>query len=652
MFEVKKKEVIRLLDKIVFPLISEPIINQGFKYLKSKRKFERKLDGYHHFISFSHQKSEIFYDENLQKLILTFNLLSTINLPDYNKWYRENFEQSNSFNSGISNCSGYIELSGKDFVGEDMNPEKAEKELIEAIKSNRQLPPGDVQINGIIAKCIPEMLRTLDTFNSPKNVFDAYPHKDLFLLIYAGHNELAKPFAQKRYNDLISVKHASGWGRDLEEFISKIEKVTDWKFLNPYKRSIKISECKNHELVFSAKSKFIERLRLDISQFNIKTIEMDDKGNLFLLMNDKTIFKFDHTGKLVFENKPKTVLPFAKRYSNYPASGYISQTNVFYISNYILTSTNELIELEVPIEKDKQGYPQIFPIQDFAYWQEQNKYMLLFGNSIFIYSTIGKLEKTIKVNEGHPLRIIEAKQWIISQELDKENIISNFDGDVLHRLKLSNGNSRLSISDNHEYLLSFFYSSKSDFSNLATSESKTIWAHPTYMKGYKETLYNNVNHNFGMLRARFAPDNQYLVTSADHGKYVAWDLPKVIRKELIPNQKALELLKPYSYTETIDSKRHEVVSKPEVIQFNNETYLNNRNNGISNIFFLENGDIFITEIGELLLIWDRDFNNIDFIKLDLNLPVERIHGSRIKLHNDNYLTVLMEKELVIYEKSH
>lgn len=157
----------------------------------------------------------------------------------------------------------------------------------------------------------------------------------------------------------------------------------------------------------------------------------------------------------------------------------------------------------------------------------------------------------------------------VTQKTDTANLLLNFEGQTIGTCEFAKGNHLYEFSNSFEQLICFFYATKSQYYDLQKGKKETLWAHPTYIKDYKETLYNDINNNFGLLIVRFSPDNQYIIGGADHGKYVAWTLPKLDRIELMPTSEAISLLKPLTRTQYTNGKSMEIIQKPEIVVLEN-----------------------------------------------------------------------------------
>ena len=309
---------------------------------------------------------------------------------------------------------------------------------------------------------------------------------------------------------------------------------------------------------------------------------------------------------------------------------------------------NTILELPIPVQKLKKGKFQNSRIIDLAFCENLNKFHILYEDIFITYNSEGQVENSITIGEKSRgrvitriVKIIIEKKWIIAQKIDESIFILDFNGNIIQSYEVGNGNNLFEFSPNFENLICFFYSTKSQFYNLKDEKKGILWAHPTYIKGYKELMYNDINHNFGLTISKFSPNNKYIVGGADHGKYVAWTLPKLERIELIPTDEIIELLEPHKSTRFLENnKREEIIIKAEKIILDKQLFLKNRGNDISKIIFLENGDIFVTEIGpgKLVLSWNSFFSNLTYKKIKGN----------IELHSEKYLSMKTDEELVIY----
>lgn len=651
---VRESKIKELTNDKVITLFEQELSKYGFKYQKSKRQFIRQENGFNQIINIYTPYSPLVYDDNTEQLHLIFNVSSQIEIPNYENWYFEKFGEKLHFSYQIDNFTSQIELSFNDFESESFYEPTSSQQF----KHNVTLslmggnnPHHDIlSINDLLKTNIPNLVSKLKENSNILHIHKnrEYPFQHIYFLIFGGYNEVANLEFQMYYEYLISeietkIKvsetEASGYIEELNRLIKGSEKVTTLSFSNPYKRSVKISETRNDFFEFSQKTKFSEVLRLNVSQFEIKSLSINSNGDILLFTDNKKIVKLNSKGELVFEKDIEAKKGFDKIFWEVP-SGVIKATNNFFVNNYIITSENEFLELPLPTQKQKKGKLQNPHIADFAFWDKEDVYLLIYEDKFLVYSKNGELEKVINIEQKYGSRIIIEKEWIVTQKSDTAIIILKFDGETIGTYEYGNANNYYEFSPNYQYLICFFYSTKSQLHDLTNGKKGTLWAHPTFIKDYKEKMYNDINHNFGMTIAKFSPDSKYIVGGADHGKYVAWTLPKLERVELIPQPEMINLLEPHKATRFSNDKSEDIITRAELINLENQTFLKNRGNEIFRINFFENGDIFVTQINSgFILSWDRNFTNLTYKKIE----------GRLDFHSNSSMTQRTKTEVIIYE---
>jgi WD40 repeat protein len=655
---LKKSKIEELPNDKVITLFDQALSKYGFKLLKSKQQFIRQENDFNQIININTRDSQLVYDDNTGQLHLVFNIFSQIDSPNYENWYLEKFGEKVHFSLLFDTFTSQIELSFDDFEKENFYEltasQKFKRNVTHSLMSRNSAHKDIIFINELLETNIPLLVSKLQEHSDILHIHKQreYPFQYIYLLIFGGYDEMAKTECQKYYDHFIneietrikiSETEASGYIEALDKFIKNIQKVSTLSFTNPYKaykRSVKIFESKSDSFEFSQKTKFSEVLRLDISQFEVKSLNINPIGDILLFTDNKKILKLNSKGELVFEKDIETKKGFDRIIWGVP-SGVIKGTNDFFINNYIITSENELLELPLPIQKLKKGKLQNPHIADLAFWDKEDVYVVIYEDNFLVFSKNGALEKTINIAQKYHSRIIIEKEWIVTQNKEAANSILKFNGEPVGTYEYGNGNNYYEFSPNYQYLICFFYSTKSQFYDLTNGKKGTLWAHPTFIKDYKEKMYDDINHNFGMTIAKFSPDNKYIVGGADHGKYVAWTLPKLDRIELIPQIEMIEQLEPYVWTRRSNGKSEDIVTKAELVVLENQTFLKNRSNEISKIIFFENGDTFITELGsgKFVLSWSRNFDNLTYKKI----------GGILDFHSDKYLTQRSKTEIIIYE---
>jgi WD40 repeat protein len=305
---------------------------------------------------------------------------------------------------------------------------------------------------------------------------------------------------------------------------------------------------------------------------------------------------------------------------------FVDNSKCLILDRYILKEDNEIVDIEKALKTEiKQKHKVNFLISSALFQPENEQYILLcsYNYSNTIIACFNKsFEYISEVSiTGKPIAIFPPRNWVIVQS--GKHIFYNFQGEKAFELDYGNGNYNIEISNRGEYALSFGYATKSDLYELNTLKSKVLWAHPTFVKNYKELLYNDTHHNFDLSIAAFAPDDSYIVGGGHHGKYVAWKLPKMERFELIPAASYLPLFE-----------------GAEVVELEGAKFLKNRGNFMNNIKFFNGPGNFITRLGDKNLIWDKNFNNTGM------LPIK----GRIGSISEDYLTFIEDDVFHVYER--
>ncbi|MBK9983576.1 MAG: WD40 repeat domain-containing protein [Saprospiraceae bacterium] len=652
---IKESKIKDLIYGKVANLLIPELERYDFKYLKSKRYFLRQEKNFHQVITLYNPYSPIYFDEDTERVYLQFNISYQIEIPDYEKWYLEKLESKPGSLVRSPVLTSQVELFQEDFKDDNFYTpsasQKFKKYVTNSLASARNNKVYIIPLDELLRNQLPVLISKISDDSDILKIFEKreHPLQHTYLLIYGGYTDLSNEQLDKIYrNNLDTIEdklklsdiNVGGAIQNLETFIKIAQNVSQRSYINPYKRGIHKLTSQKENFVFSEILNFLEILRFDISQYEINNCEINAMGDIFLLVNKQRIIKINGNGDIVFEKEIETKKGFEKIYWDVP-SGVITETLDFYVNNYIVTNDNRFIELPLPIEKLKNKKLQKSVITELAYWQKEEKYILLYRHSFLTFDRMGIWEKTFDTGKSICRQIIIEKEWIITQIGDTEIQVLDFNGNEVGLYDFGLGNTSFEFSHNYKYLICFGYSTKSQFYNLTNGEKNTLWAHPTFIRGYIEKLYNDIHHNFGMTKAGFSPDDTYIVGGADHGKYVAWTLPGLERIELIPKLEVIEKLEPVVIHSNGTQGSTDKIIKPELITLDKHTFLKNRNNKILNIIFPAEGDVFLTVIGnKLILSWDGAFHN---------LTCTEIIG-KIEYHSQKYLTQRSKSELIIYKQ--
>lgn len=653
---VKEQQIKELTKQKIVTPINQELSQYGFKYLKSKEYFILKKNGFNHIIDIHTSHESLTYDENTEQIVLTFQITSRIELPEYEKWHLEKLGEPAHFSYKLDQVTSQVALSFEDFDDESFYEptysQQFKRQVALALIGDHKQHDAVMPFSDLLATHIHDIVFKLKAHANILHIHQnsEYPYQHTYLLLYGGYEAMAHEELHQYYQQLIdeiatqlkiSDSAANDYIQALNKLIKETQLITTLSLKNPYKRAVKVIDSKNDYFEFSLKSKFREILRLDTSQFDVKAVHINPIGEILLFARNQKIIKLNLNGELLLEYDIATKKGFKDDFWGVP-SGVIQGTNDFYVNNYIIKHDNTVLELPLPIQKLKRGKLQDPHIADFAFSHHTNQYLIIYEDHFITYNVAGQVEKTVNIEHKYGSKIIAEKQWIVTQQRDQANIILDFEGNTLATYEYAHVNNNFDFSPNYEHLICFFYSTKSQYYDLQNDKKETLWAHPTYIKGYKETMYNDTEHNFGMTIAKFSPDNSYIVGGAYHGKYVAWKLPDLERIELIPQEEMIALLEPLTSSGYANGEYTATITNAEKVTIANQMFLKNRRNNISNIFFIENGDVFVTELGngKFVLSWDRNFSNLTYKKIDGHLD----------LHADKYLTQKTPTELTLYQQ--
>ncbi|HEY5749491.1 MAG TPA: hypothetical protein VIU12_25660 [Chryseolinea sp.] len=654
---IKKSTVEDILFGKVATLIEQKLSEVGFKYQKSKKQFLRQHNGFDQVIKIGAGSSALYYDDATEELYLTFSLFPGLSYPAYEKWF---FQHTGENETGRLYDHPTIKL-------------KARLEFEDFSKDSFYTPTASQQFKATVAQALsgpleadkfmplPEFLdgqltalvADLTDKSDVQKLFDAseYPMALAFLLVFAGMTDLANQQLDLAYESYlreitetlkVSNQEAARYLEYFDQFIVHSEKLAQRTFSNPFVRGAKPLANQDEQLKLSEQTTFVEKLRLDLSELQVRSYLVNKKGELIVLTEEYRLLKVALSGEVLVDVKLQPQDGFGDFFNL--TAHYLEETDEFFMNNFIVTHDHQVLALALPAEKKKGKRLPSPQIDDLAYFAKENKYLMIFGGNLLTYSRSGVLEKTEPTSAT---RIISGKEWLISVDDRKANVITDFRGQPVGKFEFAEGNRELTFSGDFQYLACYGYSIKSQFYDLKNDKKATLWAHTTFVKDYREVLYNDTGHNFGMEIAGFSPDNKYLVGAAYHGKYAAWTLPKLDRTELIPQPETFE---PMAKRDTLysDNGNQERVTLPSIVELDGHVFFKNRGNIPDSIFFIDHGDAFCMSIPEskLLLIWNRNFKNTGYLKL--NGPVH--------LHGDHYITRFHKKgnegsELIVYRKS-
>lgn len=654
---LKETSIQKLIYENAVPELDIVLKPQGFKYLKSKSYFVKQNGIFQHIIYVSHPTSALDYDESRDLTIVKFTISGAIKIPDFEKWCFEKFNEQIWYCYDTQTIASTIDFEIDelyDSLGEDSfytpTPSREFKRKVTLYYVGNSENYATVSLGELLNKQIPLFLKELEEMSDLIKLFEAREYSTslshILLLVFGGYTDLAKEHFDKAYQEHLNyiennLKTNPRSVRDniknLEKFIEVAQKVINTSYENPYGKAVKILSNQNIVFKFSEKTIFKESLRIDVSQFEINSYYINSIGEILLIINQQKIIKLAKNGTVLIEKEVENIEGFVAFHT--VLGGIIEQTDEFYVNNCILRKDNSITVLNLPkVEKKNEKSRRITFITDFKFSNDTNEYLVLYRNVLLFYDIVGNLKKNVHIDEEYCSKIVIEKQHVVSHiGEDEKSSIYDFNAKLIQRYECHNA----LFSDDFTYAIDSI-NNKTKLYNLIDGKKTTLWAHPTFIKGYKEIIFKDTWRNTSVKQIKFSPDNQYIIAIAGQGKYVAWRLPKLERVELLPKAEFIDLLPGITKTIFSDKGAEELVVKPQLVEIEGQVYFKNTRDDLANVFFFEGGNLFLIVVDNyyspFALLWDKNFNNLSHYKM----------SGKVVLHGNKYLSEKSIKEFVVY----
>lgn len=653
---IKADSLKKLNEKIVLNGLKEELEPIGFKYLKSKQYFKRTVGNYDQIVSFGTSHSPLEFDKNTDELYLKFYISSYIESPKFDKWVSKTLKSRSFFRHSLENtkCIERVDfnvLEADDFF----TPSESRKfkdyvtSLLVGVENENRISLKEYE------RKLTESIMSFDNLDIAKKLYEnkTLAFRDyLRLLVFEGDIEKAKIEYLEKYNHIKSgidltntdkIEETKKTIQSLEKFAYEIEIFFNTKLENPFERGLKKLESRKEKIKLAPKLGFEEYIRLDCSLLDIESYDINDSGEVLIVTKSKEVNKVNRKDEIEKIGKLEYDDCFSNDFNNSKVR-WIENAKTFSCGNYIVNEKNELVKLIFDFDKSnlKTNEVQLY-IKDLVFDDKKKEFHFLYLINYkttyhSIYDKNGKLITTKSFDKNILKLNLLRKEYIAQSEKNSVDIM-DFDGNIKENYKYGNGNNHIALSPDGKLMLLHFYSTKSQLYNLDNKKKQTLWAHPTFLKNYKENFYNDINHNFGLTTCKFAPDGNYIIGGADHGKYVVWDTEKFERKELIPNQSSLKIFNWFTTTIS-EGKSIQNEFTPYSVEHEGHNLFINRGYDISNISFVENGEFIITQVSDCLLAWNKNFENIG-----------SVYGiGRVTFSSNNFLIYNTDKEIIIHQK--
>lgn len=646
---IKKSAIDAVIQDKVILALDEALREEGFKFQKAKKRFVRGGPALEQVVGVGIPNSPVRYDPDREKWYLLVEVAPFLTSSGYESWQTKAFGASSSLHVGLPRTLVFVDLSLDDFDGDSFyqpTVHQAFQMAVSKVLSEGGQKPA-IPLEQLLAE-LPGVVQALGTLSGRQNLYDSglVPEEHGFYFSYAGWKEAALEWFHRHHAQLLAkIEEKSGgapgsakrWIEDLAVLVKRVEQVAEVRLENPFADSLKVLAPQGDRLDFSTRTRFVERLRLDLSAIEVEPVCVNEAGEMLLVQKGQRVVKLDATGRILFEGELPQRTGFKPIF--HPSIG-VTRGREFHVNNHLLSDTHQFRELPLPVRQGKDL--QDPDVSDLRYLESKNVYLMRYDQFLLAYLPSGELEAVVDLGQKHQCVLVPEQGWVVKQVDEARMEIADLQGRTLEGFAHPKGNTKFAFSPGFEHVLCHGYAAKSQLFDRKSGKESVLWAHPTFMKGYKETLYRDTEQNFDLGVARFSPDGTYLVGGAYHGKYVAWKLPSLERIELIPSVEMIGLLEPFRTSRQVDGKRVEETYRSEIVTLEGQGFLYNRRNELTQILFFEEGDLFVTELshGKFALAWNRQFQNT-YHKL--------IHG-KLARHAGKFLTQQSKTEVILYEQ--
>lgn len=653
---IRANSLKKISDEIIINSFNEILANSGFKYLKGKRSFKRQVSNFDQIISISEPHNALEFNEKTEEIFLKFSLSISIEIPKFDKWVKDKLNERSFFRHNLKVLDGITNVDFEQLSKEDFFTPTESQQFKHAVTSSLAGPDTKERTNlEEIIKELPSVVSNLDEASDGLWLFENRTEafrKYFRLLIFTKQIDQAKEHYTNFYHDIqnkisdfleTDIENAKKHIQALEKLQVEAKLLLDLDFENPFSREISIIENQDVKVKLAENIGFKETLRLDLKLVDLTSYAINDSGELLLLVDNKILKKVNSEGHIIETWEISYQSCFKESYDK--KIHWNTDAQAFILNNIVVNSNNRLIELKHDIKFENFKKDSIYPdLKDLVFDSKDKTYKTLYSPDrketiLTTYSIKGDLISSIKI-KGNGLKINLPKEKLIFSGEGNSMDIFDFKGNKEQNIKYGNGNDRIALSPDGSKMVLHFYSTKSQVFDFDKKTEQVVWAHPTFLKDYKEKFYNDINHNFGMTIAEFSPNSQFLIGGADHGKYVFWETDKFKRSEMIPSEDSLKIFNWYT-TSFKGDKAVNNYFKPYVVEHEGQKLFINRGYDTSKISFIDNGGLIITQNSDCLLIWNKEFKNVGYV-----------YGiGNANFSESQYMATIYKSELIILKKT-
>lgn len=502
---MKKPKINQIIEEKVLKELTQGFQENGFQYKKGIKGFVKRQNEIEYEVSIDNTY-DIYMDQRIDgpyDLYLTFKVSFETNLPEFEKWYinefgRGDFAYISLFSTALEFCIPLNE--GIDFKMPDDFDKNQQTYIGESMHLVKKTTNNAYMFSSFGHEEVIDDFNanTYKVFSTLKELLNKeYDYKNLALnnrwfkykalLIFLNELEIPTEFIINRTNELISKLESKKIDLEekfeindtLEYFITIGRKYLGLTLNNPFKEKYRVGirclENQSESISIGTNINYREKLRIDFNKIK-KTIgyALNSDGDLLIYVNfensqkENKIYLINKDASIVAEKEIPVTITFGN-------IGNIKNTPDFYLQKYLIDGKNgEIKELNYKEKKE-------FRLMNMVLYEDNLIATSLY--KIFIFKD-NEIIKQIKTPRNTEIIYHDLKNKLFYSKNKKARIFQiNYSGDIQKEYVVARDGLEVFIRDNFIYSFGVL-SHKLQQTDISTGIKKTI---------QKSTLYPNPN---------------------------------------------------------------------------------------------------------------------------------------------------------------
>ena len=652
---LKQRAIDRLKLEVIVAQLEMHLAPLGYKYVKSRYGFRKATGIFEQEIMVAEDSQPFAYDEASGKLQFYFRLYPSIQCSKLDKWVKKELNATSSFRYKIDWIYGIADVDTS-LIQPDDSYEPTNSQAFKAFVGKKLFgaPVVDRHHMDQIGNELTRLADSLESMCDPQVLLDSIQPVSLDscrMLAYLNKPEESINSYKQHFKEIENQvaelwhsdhDHAKKLIKSLESISAEAGTYLNLELVHKFERKINLSDNRGYRLKLATDIGFEETSRLDISYVDVLGYATNAQGETLIVYDKLKMTLLKPNGVLIDFGQ----LPYPANISYTIRSITVmwqEELQSFICSKYIIGRTGSIIELDTDFVDEKLAGSSVAPFVRVEYDPQQQVYYSIVSvkqqSVLFsIHEREGSLIKSVTIQGKFACLNMKRKELILRVS-DTQIELYDFGGKLLQTINHAGHNDYVIISNDGNSLICHGYATKSQHFDLDTGKKTTLWAHPTYLNGYKERFYQDALQNYHLSTAAFSPGDEYLVGGGFNGKYVMWSSKDLQRKELIPSSDAYAMLTSSS-TRISKGQSEEIVFTPYTGNIGDETFFVNRLHDITDISFMDHGRYFITHLKDGLMAWDSHGE-----------PQGWAYGTgKCRFEHSKYLTMQTKMELIVFQR--